>query len=292
MEHRVKVEVQGPWSLATSKAFWEGFAPAALAEHGSDALKTSFVSDSDWSSVHVTVAAAGSITQDTTAGDGSGQDTVAELLLSGDGDLEAASRQVQRFLSLDVDARAWPEVGERDPVIASAQQELAGLRPCGFHSPYEAAAWSVLSQRVPMTQAAAMRATIIEQHGERGAFPSPAVLQSIDLDLPGRKAEYLHAVAEAALDGPLDGESLRAMTSADAMASVQRVKGLGPFAAELVVIRGALAPDVVPTQEKRLADEITRLYGPQASLSTVSHVWSPFRSWACLYLRALAERHH
>ncbi len=70
MEHRVKVEVQGPWSLATSKAFWEGFAPAALADPGSDALETSFVSESDWSNVHVTVAATGSITQDGTPGDG------------------------------------------------------------------------------------------------------------------------------------------------------------------------------------------------------------------------------
>ncbi len=32
--HEVKVEVLGPWSLATSKAFWEGFVPAALTSHG------------------------------------------------------------------------------------------------------------------------------------------------------------------------------------------------------------------------------------------------------------------
>jgi len=31
--HEVDVEVRGPWSLATSKAFWEGFAPNALAHH-------------------------------------------------------------------------------------------------------------------------------------------------------------------------------------------------------------------------------------------------------------------
>lgn len=30
----VDVEVVGPWSLATSKAAWEGFAPAALASRG------------------------------------------------------------------------------------------------------------------------------------------------------------------------------------------------------------------------------------------------------------------
>jgi DNA-3-methyladenine glycosylase II len=64
-------------------------------------------------------------------------------------------------------------------------------------------------------------------------------LRTLDLDLPGRKAEYLHTVAEAALDGRLDGAALRAVEPEEAVATVQEVKGLGPFAAELVVLRGA-----------------------------------------------------
>jgi hypothetical protein len=42
-------------------------------------------------------------------------------------------------------------------VIAGAQARLPGLRPCGFHSPYEAAAWSVLAQRLRIVQAARLR---------------------------------------------------------------------------------------------------------------------------------------
>lgn len=34
--HAVTVEVLGPWSLATSRAFWENFAPAALASQRRD----------------------------------------------------------------------------------------------------------------------------------------------------------------------------------------------------------------------------------------------------------------
>jgi len=70
------------------------------------------------------------------------------VVVTGDGDLDAAAAQASRFLALDVDGRGWPEVGRRDPVIAGAQARLPGLRPCGFHSPYEAAAWSVLAQRL------------------------------------------------------------------------------------------------------------------------------------------------
>jgi hypothetical protein len=95
-------------------------------------------------------------------------------------------------------------------------------------------------------RAARLRAELIARHGEHGAFPPPLTLARLDLDLPGRKSEYLRAVAEAALDGLLDGAALRALDPGQAVQRVQQVKGLGPFAAELVVVRGANAPDALP----------------------------------------------
>jgi DNA-3-methyladenine glycosylase II len=272
--HEVSVRVLGPWSLATSRMFWEGFAPAALESQNADAaLTTTFRVDADWS------RAEASVRQD---GD------TAHISISGDGDLDAAATQVCRFLSLDVDARGWPDVARRDPVIADTQQRLPGLRPCGFHSPYEAAAWAVISQRIRIVQAAKVRDRIVAQHGENGAFPAPARLRSLDLDLPGRKTEYLHAVAEAALEGMLDGAGLRAMDPDDAVARVQQIKGLGPFAAELVVVRGANGPDALPRHERRLDDEVEYRYG--RTLAEASLNWRPFRTWAAVHLRTLREQ--
>ena len=214
----------------------------------------------------------------------------AHVVLAGDGDLDAAAAQVCRFLTLDVDGRGWPEVGRRDPVIADAQARLPGLRPCGFHSPYEAAAWSVLAQRLRIVQAARLRADLIARLGEDGAFPSPHAVARPGLDLPGRKSEYLRAVAEAALDGLLDGAALRAVDPGQAVQRVQQVKGLGPFAAELVVVRGANAPDALPSHERRLDAEIAERYGPGRTLAEVSQAWRPYRTWAAVHLRALREQ--
>ena len=212
------------------------------------------------------------------------------MVLAGAGDLDAAARQVCRFLALVVDGRGWPQVGRRDAVIAGAQARLPGLRPCGFHSAYEAAAWSVLAQRLRIVQAARLRAELIARDGEDGAFPAPRTLARADLDLPGRKGEYLRAVAEAALDGLLDGAALRAVDPEDAVQRVQQVKGLGPFAAELVVVRGANAPDVLPHHERRLDAEIAERYGPDRTLADVSQAWRPYRTWAAVHLRALREQ--
>ncbi len=270
------LEVRGPWSLATSRAFWEGFRPAALGAQGSDgALRATYRVEADWSRAEVVVEQDGA---------------TAHLAVRGDGDLDAAAAQAARFLSLDVDARAWPEVARRDPVLADAQVALPGLRPCGFHSPYEAAAWAVLSQRVRVPQAAALRAGLVARLGDAGAFPSPARLRSLDLDLPGRKTEYLHAVAEAALEGRLDTAVLRSVDPEQAVRSVQEVLGLGPFAAELVVLRGANAPDALPTHELRLVEEVRERYGAQRDLAEVAEAWRPLRTWAAVHLRVLRER--
>jgi DNA-3-methyladenine glycosylase II len=253
-----------------------GLHPAALAgEPAGPGLRTVFCAEGDWRRAEAEVTQSG--------------DT-AHVALAGDGDLDAAAVQACRFLALDVDGRGWPQVGRRDPVIADAQARLPGLRPCGFHSPYEAAAWSVLAQRLRIVQAARLRAELIARHGQDGAFPPPHTLARTDLDLPGRKGEYLRAVAEAALDGLLDGAALRAVDPGQAVQRVQQVKGLGPFAAELVVVRGANAPDALPHHERRLDAEIAERYGPGRTLAEVSEAWRPYRTWAAVHLRALREQ--
>jgi hypothetical protein len=205
-----KFEVLGPWSLQTSRRFWEDFTPAALAgEATGPPLRTVFCAEADWHRAEAQVTQAG--------------DT-ARVALAGDGDLDAAAAQVCRFLALDIDGRGWPQVGQRDPVIAGAQARLPGLRPCGFHSPYEAAAWSVLSQRLRIVQAARLRTELIARHGQDGAFPPPHTLAGLDLDLPGRKSEYLRAVAEAALDGLLDGRPCAPWTPARPSSASSRSK--------------------------------------------------------------------
>jgi len=253
-----------------------GLRPAALAPQGeAQQLRSAFSVEGDWRRAQLEV---------------DHQDSIARVVVTGSGDLDAAATQACRFLSLDVDARAWPDVARRDSVVADAQARLPGLRPCGFHSPYEAAAWSVLSQRVRIVQAVRLRDDLVARHGDEGAFPAPHVLRTLDLDLPGRKAEYLRAVAEAALEGRLNGAALRSLDPDEAVRSVQQVKGLGPFAAELVTVRGATAPDALPRHESRLEAEVAERYGAGQSLAGVSGAWRPFRARAAVHLRTLREQ--
>jgi DNA-3-methyladenine glycosylase II len=220
-------------------------------------------------------------------------------------ELAAAIRaQVARILSLDVDGSGFPAVGERDPVVAGLQRRYPGLRPVGFWSPYEAAAWAVIGQRIRIRQAAAIKARMAEELGEPvsfggrvvHAFPAPQRLAGLGAfaGLSGRKPEWLRAVAGAALDGRLAAAHLRAMPREAALDELTQLPGVGDFSAELVLLRGAGDPDHVPGHETRFARAVALAYGlPEppsgGQLLRLSENWKPYRTWVTVLLRAQLE---
>jgi DNA-3-methyladenine glycosylase II len=226
-------------------------------------------------------------------------------VVHGDADLDPVQAQVARVLSLDYDGRQFTEVGRRDPVIGRLQQAAPGLRPPLFYSPYEAAAWSVLSARRPIAQMAQVRAALSRQYGtvfqlagqELAALPTPEQLLRMD-EFPGLNAEKvqrLHGVARAALDGELDASRLKALGPEQAMVDVQRIKGIGPMYSSLIVIRATGFADVLPTGEPIALDLIQQLYDLPApptpdALEALAEPWRPFRTWAVVLIRAAASR--
>jgi DNA-3-methyladenine glycosylase II len=212
--------------------------------------------------------------------------------------------QVARILSVDVDGSGFAAVGSADPVVAGLQRRYPGLRPVSFWSPYEAAAWAIIGQRIRIRQAATVKARMSEQLGEPvsfgghvvHAFPAPQQLATLDGfgGLSGRKPEWLRSLARAALDGRLDTTQLRAQPYEEALAGLTQLPGIGPFAAELILLRGAGQVDRIPQHETRLARAVALAYRlPEppsgAELLKLSQRWRPYRTWVTLLLRAQLE---
>jgi DNA-3-methyladenine glycosylase II len=230
---------------------------------------------------------------------------VVHAVVHGPGELDAIQRQVARVLSLDHDAREFAEVGQRDLVIGRLQRAAVGLRPPLFYSPYEAAVWSVLSARRPGWQMARVRAELSEAHGavfelagaRLAALPTPSQLLAVEA-FPGIDAgrlERMHGAARAALDGQLDVAALQALGPQQAMAEVQRIKGIGPFYAELIVVRAIGFADVLPRNEPKALELVRELYDlpalpSQVQFEAIAEAWRPWRTWATVLLRAAGPR--
>jgi DNA-3-methyladenine glycosylase II len=218
-------------------------------------------------------------------------------------DLPAAQVEahVARVLSLDVDATGLAAVGERDPVVRRLLEEAGGRRPVCFGTPFEAAVWAVLSQRVSMVQAGRVKDAMVDGLGTRmeiggeeiAAFPGPAVFSSLD-EFPGvwaAKLERIRGLAEVALAGDLDPAFLRSLELDAAIAHLESLPGIGPFGAMLVLARGAGNPDVPPPTLRRFRQAVMAAYElesepDEAKLAELSDAWRPYRAWITYLLRS------
>lgn len=213
--------------------------------------------------------------------------------------------QVARVLSLDHDGEQFSQVGRRDPVIGRLQAAAPGLRPPLFYSPYEAAAWSVLSARRPAGLMMRVRDRLSREHGPSfdlagqrlAAFPAPGELLGVT-SFPGiaeDRMRRLHGVAQAAFDGQLDAGRLLGLGPDRAMARLREISGIGPFYSSLIVTRGTGFADVLPVNEPRLLSLTTRLYelgaapGPD-QFRALAEPWRPLRTWTAVLIRAAAGR--
>jgi DNA-3-methyladenine glycosylase II len=275
----------GPFRLRASAEFGFG---QRHAEQFDGVLRMAFALDGTYAPVAVAVRQAL-------------ENGPVEVDVIGTSDTAAVLAQTARVLSLDHDAAGYPQVGERDPIVGRLMALRPGLRPPLFHSPYEAAVWSVLSARRPARQMAAVRDRLAAEHGrffqtagrQVAAFPGPEALLAVESvpGLPEIKVQRLHAIARAAAEGLLDVQRLRVLGPVEAHAQLQSLPGIGPFYASLIVLRAVGFTDVPVTEEPMALELMGQLYGlgrpaTPADVAQVSRPWRPWRTWTTVLLRA------
>src|SRR5256886_8020813 len=130
---------RGPFSLAASIRFREGFTPGWYSSAPGGVLELAFPAEGSWRTVGVRVSQAGeTVTAEVVSPAKPGADLVAEV-----------RPQVERILSLDVDGSGFPEVGELDPVVGEIQRRYPGLGPGGGWVPDQAGAWTLHRPPIP-----------------------------------------------------------------------------------------------------------------------------------------------
>jgi DNA-3-methyladenine glycosylase II len=287
-----QIKPEGSFSLEQSRAFLLGFTPAAGSAEARDArLVLAFRLDKTFAPVAVV------LTQ--------GDDKVVSGQVFGGASVDAVQKQVARILALDHDGTDWDALVRNEGTLFRLLQSYPGFRPVSFPSPYEAAAWGVLAQRVPMRHAANVKRKLATEAGDAvdvegtpmHVFPTPEKILSLTgwTGLPAEKWNRLQAVARAAAEGLLDADYLRSLSETEALEKLSEIHGVGAWTAGHILLRGTGAKDVFSMVEPRVFHAVALAYGmkkdpTEKELAEISDRWRPFRSWATVLVAVAAGR--
>jgi DNA-3-methyladenine glycosylase II len=115
----------------------------------------------------------------------------------------------------------------------------------------------------------------------------------------GGKYRTLRGIAEAIAHGTLDLAPLADMPASEAIVTLTRIKGIGPWTAEIYLMFSAAHPDIFPAGDVALQRATQWALGlddkpPVRDLIGMARRWSPHRSTAALllwrYYRAIRNR--
>jgi len=106
--------------------------------------------------------------------------------------------------------------------------------------------------------------------------------------LSHQKASYLKSLAEEIKSGRLVLEELHILPDEAVITALTKVKGIGPWTAEMFLIFSLGRLDTFSLGDLGLRSAVAKLYGvdreDKIKIAEISKQWSPYRSLACLYL--------
>ena len=223
--------------------------------------------------------------------------------------LGAAIERCRRMLDLDADPVAVDEHLAADPALAPLVAAAPGVRLPGAPDADELALRVVLGQQVSTAAAATQGARLVRALGEplpstfttcaeddagpggpTHLFPTPAaVAQAADDQLPGMPASRrrtLRVLATALAEGSLDlGPGA---DREQARTALLALPGVGPWTAEMILLRGLGDPDAFPSGDLGVR-QVAAAHGlPDDPRRLTAHAaaWRPWRGYATALLWA------
>ncbi len=210
---------------------------------------------------------------------------------------------VKKMLGTEYDLTAWRRRSSEIPWLARIARECLGVHPPRYASLFEACSHAIVFQQISIHAAGAIMRRVVEALGERVhiagadlvAFPRPrAMLQATesvlrDAGLSANKVMHLRSVADAVESGEISEDELESLPTPAASERLVRIRGIGPWSAAVVLLRGFGRLDTFPMRDSGVARTIKLLSGdPEIDVDAVLDRLGPVRGM--LYYHLLLGR--
>jgi DNA-3-methyladenine glycosylase II len=186
--------------------------------------------------------------------------------------------QVLRMLGVEVDLTRFYHSASQVEWLQPLVRRMRGVRPPRYPTVWEACVNAIVFQQISLHAASSIMSRFIrglsepvERNGARlYRFPSAEQFLSAHESLLRRaglstgKLATLRRVADALGAGVLDEPQLERLPSPNAAALLQSIKGIGPWTAVVILLRGLGRLDVFPANDTSVARNLRLVGGPAA----------------------------
>ena len=191
--------------------------------------------------------------------------------------------------------RAVTHLRKSDPVMARI---IAAVGPCRFKlrsegTHYEAVFRSIMYQQLAGAAALAIHRRVQALYGGRDPTPEELLATPDEslraAGLSRQKLAYLRDLSARTTSGEVVMHGIDALTDAEVIKSLTRVKGVGRWTAEMFLIFRLGRPDILPDLDLGVRNAIKRAYRlrkvpDSARVHKIGARWAPYRSVATWYL--------
>lgn len=209
-----------------------------------------------------------------------------------------------RMLGTAADLREWEAGSARIAWLRRLAVALRGLKPPRYASAWEACAHAIVFQQISIHAAASIMRRAIERLGDCvtdgniRCFSFPAAQRWLEADesalraagLSGNKVAHLRSAASAFAGGSVDPAVLEGLPTEQAAEHLCRIRGIGPWSAAVVMLRGFGRLDVFPLRDSGVARSVATLAGKDVNVDAVLRELRPVRGM--LYYHLLLGRLH
>jgi DNA-3-methyladenine glycosylase II len=214
---------------------------------------------------------------------------------------------VARTLGTGVDLRPWARNAARVPWIAPLERAFRGVKPPRYASLWEACVHAIVFQQISIHAAASIMRRLITAIGTPVCvdgvalmpFPSSAALLAADdatlraAGLSKNKVTHLRAVADALTRGDVRDEEIEALSTLEASERLTQLRGIGPWSAAVVLLRGFGRLDIFPLRDSGVARSAALLSGDsELNLDSVLEKLGPVRGMLYYHLLLGRLRNH
>ena len=211
--------------------------------------------------------------------------------------------RVRSMLGADVDVSEWYPRVAAFPWLARLSDHCRGIKPPRYATLWEACAHAIVFQQISIHAASSIMRRLVEALGEKvecegvvaTAFPASAsLLRASDELLSGvglstNKRMHLRAAADAIESGEITSDEIEKLSTSKATEKLVRVRGIGPWSAAVVLLRGFGRLDTFPMRDSGVARLVVELSGdPRVDLDAILEELGPLRGM--LYYHLLLGR--